>query len=342
MPYLKLPEPNWQALPGGDEQEAKWVADRDRKFTLMMEAIEEFVPLSEELHESGHLLTCSPQVLRDTPDAADWYLCAAGYALNTLQYIREAPRNYGLSRRVRTIRDRLLDGRQVSDGDLMAFSQWVNSELDSLYKDSLRDLEAVRGIAFGILGGRAVGRGQNLGGEDGVVLLRRLMADRAVSLGTPIFVDDGEGFVPLENDPTEIHKAPRIRLGENIVCDFSGGGRHADIKVTDQRVVVALGEIKARKDVSNIWESWMPQIVDHMRTWAGDAPDAVRLFFGTLITDEMLDGVTSGGVRRAGLRSLYNNGLLSSAYNLSKIAAGDAAAIADFDVLIEAVVDRVR
>jgi hypothetical protein len=339
--YLAIPEPAWTGLAGGDEQEAKWVADRDRKFALMMDSVERLMPISSQLADQGDLLHCTPAVLREIPQAADWYVCAAGYALNTLQYIREAPTNYGLNRRVRGVRDRIMKGGDVPDEQLAAFSNWVNAELSILYKGP-RDLATVRAIAFGVLGARAVGQGQNIGGEDGVYLLRRLVADRAVVLGIPVHADTGDGFVHIDTDPTLIHRTRKLRLGTNILCDFSGGGRHADILVTDQRVVLALGEIKARKDVSNIWESWMPQIVDHMRTWAGDAPDAARLFFGTLITEEMLDGLTSGGVRRAGLKTLYENGLLSSAYNLSKIAAGDPASVREFEIFMRSLARRVR
>lgn len=340
MSFLHLPEPDWQALPGGTGQEAKWIADRDRKFSLMMESVERFAALSADLHGSGDLVKCSPRVLRTRPEAVDWYISAAGYALNTLQYIRDAPKSFGVTKRVRTIRDRLLSGLQVSDDELASFSSWINAELTSLYGRREIDLTQVRGIAFGVLGARAVGRGQNIGGDDGVHLLRRLIVSRARDLGIAIWMDVN-GYFVRDDHPGLPEDVPRIRLGNNIVCDFSGGGGRADVRVMDRRVVLALGEVKARKDVSNVWESWMPQVVDHMRTWAGDSPDASRLFFGTLITDDMLSGMSSGGVRRAGLRTLYNNGMLTSAYNLSKIAAGVTDASKDFDILMNQLAQRV-
>jgi hypothetical protein len=178
------------------------------------------------------------------------------------------------------------------------------------------------------------GQGQNLGGDDGIDLLKRLLVREMSLRGVQAQLDLGSGFEPLSKEH-RLADSARLRFGRRIICDFSGGGRHADLRVTDQNVVVALGEVKARKDTSNVWESWMPQIVDHMRTWTGDDPDSVRLFFGTLITQEMVNGLSSGGVKRAGLKTLFNNGLLTAAYNISKIAASDAAASRDFRILVD-------
>ena len=339
MPYLTLPEPDWDALEGGAD-ESKWVLDRDRKVGLVVDLIDPLLVLSRALDEQGAAFSSTPEILRADPNAIDWYLALAGFALNTLQYIRERPANFGITRRVLTVRKNLLEGKEVADADLTALTLWINTELAELYPEERQTLENARAVVWAILGGRALGQGQNLGGDDGVLLLKRLLATRFEQRDVPVFVDMGDGFISWRH-PEQLTRASRLRFEQRLVADFSGGGRHADIRVTDGGVTIAQGEIKARKDISNIWESWMPQVVDHMRTWAGDNPDAVRLFFGTLITTEMVAGLSSGDVRRAGLKTLYRNGMLSSAYNLSKIASSDRAAEQDFDVLVDQLYQRI-
>lgn len=334
MPYLDLPEPDWASLVGGADDESRWTLDRDRKVGLVSEMAEVYLQLSADLDQQGLLLSCTPQVLKATPKAVDWYLAAAGYALNTLQYIRQRPENFGLSRRVRTVRDNILKGSPVSAEDLDAFCRWLSTELEELYPEERRTLQNARAVAFAILGGRALGQGQNLTGDEGVLLLKRLMATAFEHREVPVFVDTGDGFIPWRN-PDQLARAQRLRFGQRLVADFSGGGRHADVHVSDAGVTIAVGEVKARKDLSNIWESWMPQVADHMRTWVGDNADAARLFFGTIITEEMVQGVSSGQVLRNGLRTMYRNGTLSGAYNLSKVAASDPVASRDFHTFIE-------
>ena len=335
MPYLNIPEPDWNALPGGSEQEAKWIAERDRKFFAMIEEVSRLVPLAEELERTGMLLTCSPATLRRYPAAVDWYLCAAGWALNALQYIRESPKYHGVSLRVRTLRDALVAQRPIPTSELTCFSEWINSELRQLYMDLNPDVRTVSGIVFGVLGARVVGRVQNQAGKDGVDLLRRLVVEYALRRSIKVTAFPDIADLQIGDNPTKLYKAPKIQIGDRIVCDFSATGGHADIRITDQGLLLAVGEIKARKDVSNIWESWMPQVADHMRTWTGETPDAVRLFFGTLITEEMLGGFSANMTRRTGLVTMYRNGILSSAYNLSKIDSGNATARKEFGILME-------
>lgn len=334
MPYLKLAPPDWKALIGGSEEEAKWIADRDRKFSLISEKVDRFLVLANKLEERGLLFAPTPEILRQIPHAVDWYLSLAGFALNTLQYIREAPKNFGLSIRILTVRRNLIEENPVSDSDLSAFAEWLRSEIDDLFTDEKRHPWFARAVVMGVLGARAVGQGQNIGGEDGVVLLKRLLVSGMQARGNSVEIDLNDGFVDYRPE----HKLPecsRIRFAGKLVCDFGAGGNRPDIEISRGGLVLAKGEIKARKDVSNIWESWMPQIVDHMRTWAQKTPDADRLFFGTLITHEMVEGVSPGGVVRSGLKNLCDNGLLTGAYNISKIAAGDRGAVRAFDDLLD-------
>ena len=339
MPYLNLAPPDWGALLGGSEVEAKWIADRDRKFDLIAEQVEKSTNLSSVLQANDALFRCTPELLQTHPEAADWYLSLAGIALNTLQYLREGPDNYGMTTRPRTIRDNLERGRPVSPANLVAFSNWINAEIDTLYPTEKRELTFARGVVMAILGARAHGQGQNMGGNDGVVLLKRQFVQEMLGRGHTAEVRIGDLFEPYRPE-LKLSETDQLRFAGRFICDFGSGGNRPDIRITDRGVVIAAGEIKARKDTSNIWESWMPQITDHMRTWTGDSPDAARLFFGTLVTEEMIEGTTASGVRRSGLKSLHANGLLTAAYNVSKIASDDPKARASFDNLLSALEAR--
>ena len=95
-----------------------------------------------------------------------------------------------------------------------------------------------------------------------------------------------------------------------------------------------VAEVKGRKDLSNVWESWMPQVADHMRTWTKEFPDSARLFLGTLITRDMIEGRSSRGTARTGLRQLYQDGLLTGAFNVSAVVEKRPPSAQDFDELM--------
>ena len=44
------------------------------------------------------------------------------------------------------------------------------------------------------------------------------------------------------------------------ILDFRGGGNRPDIKIDRDHETQLVGEVKGRKDSSNVWESWMPQL----------------------------------------------------------------------------------
>lgn len=131
-------------------------------------------------------------------------------------------------------------------------------------------------------------------------------------------------------------KRQRIRFGGRITCEFISGGDRPDIIIFLDRVTIAVGEIKGRKDLSNVWESWMPGVYNHTRTWTGQNPDAARLFFGTLINEAMLEGSSSHGTQHVGLKTLWRQGLLTAAYNVSKVAENDHLAVQQFQGLVDA------
>src|SRR4028119_60658 len=109
MPYLELAPPDWASLPGGSRESA-WIADRNRKFGLSAEFAGQILETSRYLEERGLLFLCTPQVLRELPFAADWYVSLAGFSMKTLQNVSAGPRQYGLLRQAKTLVETLRKG----------------------------------------------------------------------------------------------------------------------------------------------------------------------------------------------------------------------------------------
>lgn len=340
MPLITLPEPDWDHLAGGT-QEAAWIADRDRKAALASEVAERFLDVWEALRARGAVYTCSAPVLAEMPYAADWYASLAGFALKTLGNISQGPAHFGLDRSAKGIVASLRRGSRPKQRDLEAFSAWVNSEIDHVHPPAQRTDQRALSFVLLILGGRVIGRGQNMGGEDAVVLVKSLLLEAFQTRGRSVDVelDDGR-WVAAEPEHQPLMRR-RLRFGGRLICDFTGGGDRPDIAVRVDGTTIAIGEIKGRKDESNVWESWMPQVADHMRTWTREHPDAARLFFGTLISPEMIRGESLRGTERVGFRDLHERGQLTGVYNVSKIAESDPGAERDFEALVAALDESV-
>lgn len=335
MPHIFLPEPNWSHLAGGS-QEAAWIADRDRKATLAREVAEHFLDVWEALRARGAVYTCSAGVLVAIPYAADWYVSLAGFALKTLGNISQGPAHFGLERSAKGVVASLQRGSRVKTRDLEAFSAWVNSEIDHVHPPAQRTDQRALSFVLLILGGRVIGRGQNMGGEDAVVLVKSLLLEAFQARGRSVDVELDDGRWAAAEPELQPLMRRRLRFGSRLICDFTGGGDRPDIAVRIDGTTIAIGEIKGRKDESNVWESWMPQVADHMRTWSREHPDAARLFFGTLISPEMIRGESLRGTERVGFRDLHERGQLTAVYNVSKVAENDPAAEREFGTLVAA------
>ena len=105
----------------------------------------------------------------------------------------------------------------------------------------------------------------------------------------------------------------------NTLFTLQGGGNRPDIEISRGRSIILVGEIKGRKDLSNTWESWMPQVVDHLRTWKSEFPRSFSCVFMTVVTNEMIEGVSKQGTKRTGLKGLQAQGLLDFAFNISQL-----------------------
>ena len=123
-----ISEPDWPALVGGSD-EAKWLANRDRKLGLIVSLSDDVLQTAHALQQRGLLFAPSAEVLAEIPFAADWYVSLAGFALNTLGNIRDVPASYGLTRRAVTVRKNLAAGRPVSVDQAEAFAAWLRDEI---------------------------------------------------------------------------------------------------------------------------------------------------------------------------------------------------------------------
>jgi hypothetical protein len=328
-----LPEPHWQVLPGGTA-DLQWIEDRDRKVALGGLCAATFIELSDVLAQRQALLHPTPDVLIDHPKSIDWYISLAGYSLKALRSLREIPKAAGLKWSLGHLRDLILS-RQASPAALLPVAAWLSKEIDSLYPLGLSQREAEFRVAL-VLGGRIVGQGQNLGGDQAVTLTKRLLFAALARHGCQVLHQDG--IYRPATDIAEVEHSPILRVASRVLVDFTAGGDRPDMKVSVDGHVYLVAEIKGRKDLSNQWESWMPQVVDHMTTWQHEYPRAERLLLATVITPEAIEGQSMRGTARVGLRQLYANGALTGVVNLSHAVAGQAEAAGDLERIASLVI----
>ena len=316
---LNLAPPDWDRVVGGTAESA-WLADRDRKVDLIQDMARRVRRTHEELRQRDAVYRCDLKVLQEVPFAADWYVSLAGFAKKTLGNVRERPRLYGMRRQAKGLVEAMSDKPgQGAVVDLIAFSNWINDEIADLIPSCNRsDLDALLRVQA-ILGGRALGQGQNQGGNEAVFLLKSyLVGQLHTDYACEVLSRDGSWTASRDVVPLATTNA--VRIGGRLAFDFRAGGDRPDVRIKLDQSLIAVGEIKARKDLSNTWESWMPQVADHMRTWKDEFPSAARLLLGTVFTQEMVDGSSIRGTRRTGLKDLYDEGSLTAIYNLSHVS----------------------
>jgi hypothetical protein len=334
MIYPRLAPPDWASLPGGEGKTSAWLTARDRKLAKAAELAPSVFPLAERLEARGALFTCSPDVLTDEPLTAEWYLDLAGMVSKLVSAVRGTWEDH-ISISPETLAENLKAGRAVSPENLCGFSTWINAELTELYPPAGRTRELALTTVLAIRGARIQGQVQNMAGDDAVLILKVLLTGAVSKRGHSVEVMAGDAWVAYTPE-LNLLEQNRLRLGGRIGCEFVPGGNRPDLKILLDGIVILVGEVKGRTDLSNLWESWMPQISGHLQTWAAENPQAPRVFFGTIVTEQMIEGVTKGGTRHTGLRAFHRSGLLTSAYNLSNIAEGQAGAERAFDAFVDA------
>ena len=329
---LNLAPPDWETLIGGSA-ETSWIADRYRKLGIALTVSEEIERVFYTLQRSNALFNATSESLLSDRFAAQWYVSLAGFSQKTLQNACEVPSNFGLTQRPSSLVDgfaefceRQRSGeatlRQMPNrllNNLPHFAAWINHELSSTLSPNHRTPERALIRVSLLLGGRIIGQGQNEGGNEGVILVKELLYRELCPHCSVEIRLQVTGDWKANPNASEIPNAVQMRFDGRLTCEFISGGNRPDIKILLEDKIIAVGEIKARKDLSNLWESWMPQVTGHMKTWSAEFPQAARLFFGTVITQEMIDGASKLGTQHTGLRELVALNQLTTAYNLSQI-----------------------
>ena len=310
---------DWSIRIGGDAAD-KWHEDRLRKAAKIQASADDLIELAAILDDFGAAKEATPAVLREVPGAAAWFIGLAGFAGKTLRATAKSIRStHGMRVSPVTIANNLESGRAVRDDDVERFCAWINEEIEDAVPD-LTDLGAadlaVR-VAM-IEGGRVLGQGQNEGGTAAVQLLKGEIV--AACTGFADLLPSGE--VPRAGRDELMRASLWSCPATGAELDFTSGGNRPDITVRRRGTDVLVGEVKGRKDLSNAWESWMPQVADHLHGWTHDHPEATRVVFMTVITPEMVEGRSrAGDVTRKGLRELHETGELDHAFNLSRMHA---------------------
>lgn len=316
---MNTSEPKWEALvaSGGD---SAWEDDRQRKFLRIRVEAEELLQIADRLAAEGALHRCSADVLSRHPKAAYWYVSLACYAQKTLRSINNRAAPYGLKVSPDVFLKKMGSSpNSVSRADLDAFSDWVNVEIQGLLPRPLSDVRLYALHVAMIVGGRIIGQGQNEGGGLAVAILKDALLRAFPSDPVWEFLDSSGRL--LGTDAASCITGSVWRFTRTSAeLDFRGGGNRPDLRVSLKGRVRLVAEIKGRKDLSNKWESWMPQLADHLLTWSSEFPDALRGVFMTEITKDMIDGVSRSGTRRTGLRQLHRDQRLQFAFNLTKLA----------------------
>jgi hypothetical protein len=344
----KLTPPDWRALTGGSGAD-KWQEDRLRKFGRIKLTAPVIAQWQDNLGAEGALYRCSRSVLRKHPSAGQWYVSLACFAGKTLTNLQErAKTEFKLSVLPETFLENMrIRPQSVPDSDLDAFSEWINSELAELIGDRLEgDRLAGLHVAM-IAGGRIIGQGQNEGGELAVAILKEGLLEHCGPAAewkyrlenTANWQDVGVDLHAALSAPLWLHEPSSTHF------EFVPGGNRPDIKavrqVKEAEVVLLAGEVKGRKDLSNVWESWIPQVAAHMESWSAGYPDAYCGVFMTVFTKEMISGKTpKGKEQRRGLKKLYQEGLLNFAINLSSLNTKDNAMCKQFKQLFRSVLGQ--
>lgn len=333
---IHFSELDWGALEGGSA-EVKWLADRDRKHGKALTFAQSIKATFEELRARDAVFRPSPRILVEVPFSVVWYVSLAGFSQKTLSNIDDGPKKFGMKLKASTLVKKFTNGgvginklgskaEQKNAKDAEAFCNWIIDEIEQKFSVSNQNPDTALILVALILGGRVIGQGQNEGGDDAVLLVKELLVRAlAPKHDVEVRMSGTAEWEELDSAPN-LAEASAIRFDGLLNCDFTSGGNRPDIKIILNDQVLAVGEIKGRKDLSNVWESWMPQVVGHMKTWTGEFPEAARLFFGTLISSSMIDGESIKGTKHTGLRELFHAGQLTSAFNVSKTVAGDRSA----------------
>ena len=335
MIYPDLGPIDWAILVGGDADATAAVAARDWKLAAAAKLAETTIPLARRLEVAGSLFSCSAETLKQEPLAARWYLDLAGLTGKLIAKLKASYSAAGLEVSPESIASGREKGRPILDDRLINFSVWINDILLELYPTSARTFDSAIASVLSIMGARINAQVQNRIGDAAVLVVKQLLVGAFSTRHHGVEIETAPNVWAPYGQASNLAEGRNLRFGKRLVAEFIPGGNRPDIKFILNGIPVAQGEIKGRTDLSNIWESWVPQIQGHLQTWAHENPLAPRLFFGTIVTPTMISGKTVGGTQHVGLQTLAKGGLLQGAYNLANIVEGHPSASASFDRLVD-------
>jgi hypothetical protein len=321
----------WAELVGGQDNEA-WAAYLTRKFQRIKLKATECTELAAALVQRHAVTRCSPEVLRDVPDSASWYVALAGYSRNHLRNIQQ-PAN--LSTKLDTFLKKLAKSpSSASTSDLAAFSDWANYQLSQLPGLPQDPALCTLHVAM-VFGAMVVGQVQNESQYIPHAILKGALLEHFTPRQHWQYATSADAdWRPVDPDSKEAMTAAFWRYTPtDAVLDLTTGGQRPDVRVERNGRTELAGEIKGRMDVSNLWESWLPQAIHHMQAWSNEYPQSLRGVFMTIFTAEAIDGRDD----RSGLKKCASDGHLQFAINLTHLASGQAQAVQQF----KAVFDRV-
>lgn len=317
----------WDSLVGGRNEES-WSKYGNRKYEKTRVLAAERIRVLDTLLVLDASSHCSAEVLLAVPGAASWYVALAGFASN---HIRNLKTPEDMSTSIATFLKKMESRpEKTSRADLSAFSTWVNSALEALPGGAPNSPQTCLYHVGVIDGSLIVGRVQNESQYIPHYILKEALLRHFGPMDQWGWKDEAKKDWQEMELPSREEESVKAFLWlykpTGTILDFGVGGERPDIKITRNQRTVLAGEIKGRMDVSNLWESWLPQATSHMASWSKEYPQALRGVFMTIFTKEAIDGKPD----RPGLKKSYEEGALHFAINLFNLMNGQEESIEQF------------
>jgi hypothetical protein len=329
---LNLHEPNWKDLEGG---EGDWEGDRLSKFskgqTIAIFLVDLLDDMSKESKSAPY--KCTPDLLAKFPAAAQYYTWLAGYSDKSLGKIPKLP---GCRTKLDSLVQNLLKKpSRVSKEERTLFSDWINPRIQTVMAKPCKD-SRLYAIQAAITAGDMVGGQVRVEtGNLKVELLKRLVVEKIDGFEAWDFKGPDGNWYEVDSNLIGATRSDMLRhRSTGKLFDFSKGGSKPDLRIVASKKVILVAEIKGRKDLANLWESWMGTVIQHLESWVTQYPDAVRGVFMTTFNRDSIEGATKDRVPRRGFKTLHSEGLLHFALNLTHVQAEQGDQLAEFRYLL--------
>jgi hypothetical protein len=309
-----------------DPRELAWrnlgVSDKARQ-TLAANGVEP---------EYLHRFFAHPSVLRRQSGLLDYYRSLAGMSENRLGDMKS------VRGALRTLRKSDSTPPAGDDSELEKLCRYFNS-LISTWAVGLTEEDPEQSALVSALlteGAAIEGSSRNAGGRKAVVNVASVLVEEFAEH------DCLDSFVVKRSSDDEFERIPASKLGEEyVLSDVSGaydvrevrtdnGGTvnvdatEPDLVVSTSGGVVCYGEIKDRKDRSNQWEGWLPNVRSKLEGFQQTHPSAKRILLQPVFTRRMVEGRRGTDTDDVGVRYLVEQDLLDVPFNTNKILAEES------------------